>query len=382
MYAKRALLTPRGRTAPATWDLTVVTTAVNQTYTIDINAGTTPSILIDWGDGYSETYTTTGQKTRTYAASGTYTVKLSGSFSSGGNIRFGSNAADRARLKATGDVPFIPGLLNFRETFSECTGLAGSIPANLFRYNPQITDQAFHYTFYGCTGITGSIPADLFRYNTNVSSSAFDRTFAGCTGLTGSIPADLFRYNTKVSGTGFALAFATCPGLTGSIPADLFRYCPLPGVFGFQGTFYNCTGLTGAIPADLFRYNVNVGTNAFRETFRGCTGLTGSIPDGLFRYNINAVTDAFYGTFQGCNSLELSPYIFFAEGEESTRFLNQSPGFTNCFYRTGAYTVTQGTAPALWDCDYGTGTPVTTDCFQGHSTDSVSNWADIPAAWT
>ena len=218
---------------PEYWALTVVTTAVNQDYTVDINAGITPNIKIDWGDGNVETFNTIGLKTKVYANAGTYVIKLSGSFASGGNIRFGSNADNRARLKSTSSAPYIPGLLNFYATFQSCTGL------------------------------TGSIPADLFRYNINVS------------------------------------------------------------------------------------------------------------------------TDGFYQTFYNCNKLELSPWIFFAEGEEGTRFLNRPSNFFECFRLTGAYGGSvAGTAPALWNCNFGTATPVTTDTFQGHSAASLTNWADIPAAWT
>jgi hypothetical protein len=55
--------------------------------------------------------------------------------------------------------------------------------------------------------------------------------------------------------------------------------------------------------------------------------------------------------------------------------------FTECFKLISAFTGTQGTAPDLWDCDFGTETPTTTNCFTGHSTDSVDNYADIPTAW-
>ena len=67
--------------------------------------------------------------------------------------------------------------------------------------------------------------------------------------------------------------------------------------------------------------------------------------------------------------------------EPTTRFLNQSPDLEEFFELNGAFTGTQGTAPELWDYTYGTGTPVTTDCFNGQSTSSVDNYADIPTAW-
>jgi len=226
-----ALLACGAAAPPTTWDLTVQTTGSSQDYVVDINSGTTPNININWGDnGAVENFTSTGQKAHTYTNAGTYTVKISGSFASGGNIRLGSNSSNRSRLKGTKAVCNIVGLSNFSSTF------------------------------YGCTGLT-SLPTDLFRYNTAVSSSGF------------------------------------------------------------------------------------------------------------------------YRTFHGCTKLQLSPYIFFSAGEESTRFLNRVSNFQECFYLT-SFSGSQGTAPALWNCDFGTGTPTKTDCFQGHSSSSLSNWANIPADWT
>ena len=299
------------------WALTVQTTGVNQTWTVDINSGTSPAITIDWGDGSLNEYTTTGLKTHTYAAAGTYVAKLRGQFASGGNIRFGSDAGNRQRLKSTSAVPYIPGLLSFNATFSSCTGLTGSIPTDLFRYNTQVSTYGFNQTFYGCTGLTGSIPTDLFRYNTAVSTNGFYLTFYGCTGLTGSIPTDLFRYNTAVS------------------------------------------------------------TNGFYATFYGCTGLT-SAPSLLFAYTPNC--DSFQSVFQNCNKLQLPADLFSAAGDKSTRFLNKTVNFTNAM-RIGTFTGTKGTAPDLWNYDFGSGTPTKTACFAGHTSSSVSNAADIPAEW-
>ena len=422
--------------SPATWNLAVQITAPGQTYTVDINAGTAPELRVDWGDGVVEFFTTIGLKTHTYQLVKTHTVQISGRFRSGGNIRLGSNAADRARLIRTGVIPFIPGLSNFRSTF-ENTGLTGAIPTDLFRYNTLVLSNGFNATFYGCTGLTGAIPADLFRYNTLVSVSGFYRTFYGCTGLTGSIPVDLFRYNTQVSSSGFNSAFYSCTGLTGAIPVDLFRYNTLVSAngfnstfygcagltgsipvdlfryntqvptSGFSSTFYGCAGLTGAIPADLFRYNTLVSTYGFYRTFYGCTGLTGSIPTDLFRYNTLVSTDGFNATFYGCtgltsapsllfayvpncnsfqsvfqdcNKLQLPADLFSAAGDKGTRFLNKTVNFANAM-RIGTFTGTQGTAPDLWNYDFGSGTPTKTTCFTGQTVGSVTNYADIPAEW-
>ena len=342
-----ALLACGAAAPPTTWDLTVQTTGSSQDYVVDINAGTTPNININWGDGGAvENFTSTGQKAHTYTNAGTYTVKISGSFASGGNIRLGSNSSNRSRLKGTKAVCNIVGLSNFSSTFYGCTGLT-SLPTDLFRYNTAVSSSGFYATFYNCTSLT-SIPTDLFRYNTAVSSSGFYRTFQNCTGLT-SLPTDLFRYNTAVSSS------------------------------GFYRTFHGCTGLT-SLPTDLFRYNTAVSSSGFYRTFHGCTGLT-SLPTDLFRYNTAVSSSGFYRTFHGCTKLQLSPYIFFSAGEESTRFLNRVSNFQECFYLT-SFSGSQGTAPALWNCDFGTGTPTKTDCFQGHSSSSLSNWANIPADWT
>ncbi|MFY9309197.1 MAG: hypothetical protein WAQ28_09155 [Bacteroidia bacterium] len=284
----------------------------------------------------------------------------------------------------------------FSRTFYNCSGIT-SIPTDLFRYNTAVSTNGFVQTFYGCSGIT-SIPTDLFRYNTIVSSfngtftncsgitsipaglfdyntqvaaSGFADTFFGCTGLT-SIPTDLFRYNTLVSTSGFSRTFYNCSGIT-SIPTDLFRYNTAVSTSGFVQTFYGCTGLT-SVPTDLFRYNTAVSTNGFIQTFFGCSGLT-SVPTDLFRYN-TAVT-SFSSTFSGCTKLQLNRNIFFADGEEGTRFLNKSVDFTSCFSRT-SFTGVQGEAPYLWNCNFGSGTVTKTSCFAGagNSTTSLSNYPD------
>jgi hypothetical protein len=388
---------------PEYWELTVATTGASQDYSIDINSGSSVDITVDWGDGNAPVnYNSTGVKTCTYASADTYSIKITGSIV-GGNIRL-NVAGVSQRLKSTGIIGGITGLSKFDSTFQDCTALT-SLPEDLFRYYPGVADYGFSGTFYGCTGLT-SIPADLFRYNVAVGDHGFYRTFRGCTALT-SIPADLFRYNIAVADYGFYGTFYGCTGLT-SLPEDLFRYNVAVGDYGFYLTFYGCTALTSipanlfrynvavadyafnytfydctgltSIPADLFRYNIAVADYGFYGTFRGCTALT-SIPANLFRYNVAVADYGFYRTFYGCNKLQLNPWIFYASGEEATRFASPVPtqDFTGCFMLTGAFTGTKGTAPALWDCRFN-GTPTSTDCFEAHSTDSVDNYASI-AAW-
>ena len=132
-----------------------------------------------------------------------------------------------------------------------------------------------------------------------------------------------------------------------------------------------------SLPTDLFRYNT--AATSFRIAFYNCSDLT-AIPSGLFYYNAAAID--FRNTFNGCDKAQLAIDIFYPVGSAVTRFLNKSVDFYFCFYRT-AFTGTQGTAPDLWNVNFGTGTPVTTRAYygEGNSLTSLTNFADIPVGW-
>jgi len=433
-----------------------VTTAGADTFELPILAGGatyTQDFEVDWGDTSSSTITSydDADRTHSYSGAGTYTVVMTGTcewfkFNNGGDkalvVELNSFTSDMGfkyldfygctALHTACALGTKSSLLNATSMFNGCTGLTAipsglfdgcsgmeadygfrytfvdcnnvsltSIPAGLFRYQPQLTTNAFNNTFSGCTGLT-SIVANLFQYNTAVSTSAFNNTFYGCTGLT-SIVADLFKYNTGIT-TAFYATFSSCNKLT-SIVSDLFRYNTLLSTGALTGTFINCTGLT-SIVANLFQYNTAVSTSAFNSTFINCTGLT-SIVANLFQYNTAVSTSAFRSTFNGCSSIATAPSelfkyntsalsftrtfknciklqlisdLFCTAGDEATRFAGQTIDFEDCFYRA-SFTGTQGTAPELWD--YTMTSSTKTDCFggDGNSTISLDNYADIPEEW-
>ena len=433
-----------------------VTTAGADTFELPILAGGatyTQDFEVDWGDTSSSTITSydDADRTHSYSGAGTYTVVMTGTcewfkFNNGGDkalvVELNSFTSDMGfkyldfygctALHTACALGTKSSLLNATSMFNGCTGLTAipsglfdgcsgmeadygfrytfvdcnnvsltSIPAGLFRYQPQLTTNAFNNTFSGCTGLT-SIVANLFQYNTAVSTSAFNNTFYGCTGLT-SIVADLFKYNTGIT-TAFYATFSSCNKLT-SIVSDLFRYNTLLSTGALTGTFINCTGLT-SIVANLFQYNTAVSTSAFNSTFINCTGLT-SIVANLFQYNTAVSTSAFRSTFNGCSSIATAPSelfkyntsalsfintfqnclklqlisdLFCTAGDEATRFAGQTIDFTSCFNRA-SFTGTQGTAPELWD--YTMTSSTKTDCFggDGNSTISLDNYADIPGTW-
>lgn len=248
--------------------------------------------------------------------------------------------------------------------FSNCSALT-TIPSDLFRYNTQVTTMSG--LFSGCTSLQ-TVPVDTFRYNT--LNTDFSALFSGCS-LLSSIPTDLFRYCPLV--TTFDLAFAYGTTSLTSIPVDTFRYNT--AVERFDSTWYY--GGLVTLPDDIFRYNTAVTT--FRECFGWCEALESVGPD-LFRYNTNCLE--FTTSLEYCHKLQLRSDMFFRPGEEGTRFLNQNVKLDGVFL-DNTHTGLQGTAPALWTCDFGTGTPVTTGCFSGdgNNATSISNYNDIPLAW-
>ena len=320
--------------SPEAWRLQYALPAAGS---IEVNIaedGTNVNLTIDWGDlSTPDVYTTTGIKSHAYASAGSYEVKITGSITEG-NIQFSGAGANQ--------------LTAINAPLQGITGIT-----------------SFAQTFYNCSSLT-SLPADLFGYTT--AATSFNSTFAYCTSLT-SLPADLFGYNTAAAS--FGNTFSTCVGLT-SLPTDLFRYTTAVG--NFISAFAYCTSLT-SLPTDLFGYNTAV--TDFNSTFSGCSGLT-SLPADLFRYT-TAVTD-FNATFSTCIGLTLRSDIFGTD--YANCFLNRSVVFTESFLRS-SFTGTQGVAPELWSFDFGTGTPVKTQCFglDGNSLTSLSNYASIPSGW-
>ena len=356
--------------------------ADNTQIKLPISSTTNLNANVDWGDGTSEDITGTFP-THTYATAGTYDINITGTVD-----RFGYNylttptesnnysnyytftqyvtkVKDWGNIGATqfgfaycknltsivsprtesfknvtsfedtfyncsglsGSIPAelfanCPNVTTFDHTFSSCSGLTGSIPAELFANCPDVT--TFYGTFYNCSGLSGSIPAELFANCPNVTS--FGETFNNCSGLTGAIPSDLFANNPNV--TSFYSTFSDCSGLSGSIPAELFANCPNVTNFGY--TFYYCSGLSGSIPAELFANCPDVTT--FYYTFYNCSGLSGSIPAELFANCPNVTT--FYRTFGSCRGLTGSiPAELFANCPDVTTFERT---FESCRGLTGS----------------------------------------------
>ena len=378
---------------------TVAGDATARTITLPLANSGIFNCTVDWGDGSEKSIITAyndADRIHTYASDGTYDVEITGDcpswrFNNAGDklkitdiISWGSNGSNGfsgfeylsdgfrgcTNLKSLGTGKIVSkNLSNVYGLFWGCNNVnLTAIPSGLFDLCTSLTANAFSGTFRDCTRLT-SIPTDIFRYNTLAIN--FGGTFLGCTGLT-SIPTDIFRYNTLA--LDLNSAFYGCTGLT-SIPTDIFRYNTL--VTNFNSVFFGCTGLT-SIPTDIFRYNT-LATN-FGSVFYNDYKIT-TVPQGLFKYN-TANNISFYAALGKLNKMQCNQWIFYDDGEQSTRFLNKTVDFRYCF-ECYSFTGTQGVAPDLWNCDFGTGSATKATCFGGggNTASRFTNYGDIPTEW-
>ena len=310
-----------------TWDIGIQTITANQAFGVQID-GTNINITIDWGNGTTQIFTTAGLKTIPYVAPGNYTIKISGSLSSNGNIRLGT--INGQFVKSTSIIPAIQGLTNFEYTFTDCNALT-NVPAGLFVNNPLATN--FRYCFAGCTSLT-KIPENLFANNPAITN--FEGCFRNCPSIA-RIPNNLFINNMAV--TNFILCFSNSTITT--IPENLFTNNI--AVTDFEACFRGCPSLTN-IPSNLFKNNTAV-TN-FALCFSN-TSLT-NVPSDLFANN-TAVT-SFNGLFNGVTltTTSYSNLLINMASNASSRQNNVAFGGGNSRYNSAGQTARQTLQAKNW----------------------------------
>jgi surface protein len=100
----------------------VFNTALGDT-TVEVPLAGTVNCVVDWGDGLTDSYTTTGTKTHTYASGGVYTVQIFGILTSFGGI------VTRPELTACLSFGEI-GLTSLSQAFRSCANLT-QVPTSL-----------------------------------------------------------------------------------------------------------------------------------------------------------------------------------------------------------------------------------------------------------
>jgi surface protein len=126
------LRTATAAAAPADPDLVLVfdTSLGDLTVEVRFNAATTVNIVIDWGDGSFDNYTTTGGAAHTYASNGTYTVRVSGSLSAFGDPSGFTSLPELTKCLSFGNL----GLVSLGGAFSRCaniTEVPTTVPASV-----------------------------------------------------------------------------------------------------------------------------------------------------------------------------------------------------------------------------------------------------------
>ena len=104
--------------------------------------------------------------------------------------------------------------------FKNCSGLTGSIPPDLFKYNNAL--KRVDSVFYKCSGLTGTIPPDLLKKKKNLLQA--DRLFYGCSELVSEIPEGFFDDNSSINNISYL--FAGCRKLHGQIPRRESTFTP------------------------------------------------------------------------------------------------------------------------------------------------------------
>jgi surface protein len=117
---------------------------INNTISVPLNG--TVNCVIDWGDGSSESHTTTGFKTHTYATPGIYVVQISGTMT---QLNYGTaNSTTNNRSKLVRCLSFgTVGLTSLLNAYANCINLI-QCPANL-PTNSNIT--SLQGAFSGCS---------------------------------------------------------------------------------------------------------------------------------------------------------------------------------------------------------------------------------------
>lgn len=164
-----------------------------------IRLGGTVNCTVDWGDSTSDSYTTTGDKTHTYASDGTYTIQITGTLTAFGTTNPLTNRPKWLSCTSFGNL----GVIDFTGAFAGATNLTiapTALPATVATINSM---------FQGATSFNGDISgwnvaAVGGMVNTFLNATSFNGSLGGwnvanCTTFNG-----MFNGATAFQGGGIA----------------------------------------------------------------------------------------------------------------------------------------------------------------------------------
>jgi surface protein len=278
--------------------------------TVELPLNFTVDATVDWGDNTSDSYTTAGTKTHTYATGGEYTVRVSGTVTG-----FGSGGIALIRPELTKCLSFgTIGITSLAGAFHQCANLTevpDILPSDVFNLS---------FMFKQAT----SFNQDISGWDT-ASVRLMSQVFAGAT----SFNQDIGGWDTS-SVTNMDNMF----GIAG-IGATSFNQ----DIGGWDTS--NVTSMSGMF----------VNATSFNQDLTGwCVGNIGAVPSnfGLGATNFSSSDYPIWGTCPGFEVDVNITYIGAAEGTDSATLpAHQAGDLILAFaFRSGSTTAT--TLPAGW----------------------------------
>lgn len=229
----------------------------------------TYNYIVDWGDGNtSSTITDTfdSQATHTYATSGEYTIRISGTFT---RISF-NNHADKLKLIRV-DQLGSTGLTSLFKSFLGCSNML------TFGTGDLSSCTTLQEAFQNCSSLT---TIDSGSWDTS-SVTNLTSAFASCGNLT---TMDTSSWDVS-SVTNCLLMFYRCFNITG---LDTSSWAPVPTDCSFA--FHECSSLT---TLDLSNWDMSNCINVV-QMFRSCTSMTTlTLPDNFVTTNMTSLYRVF-----------------------------------------------------------------------------------------
>jgi len=311
------------------FEMTIDTTkagSANNTFILPTDNVSVYDYYIDWGKGGVEHITANTSQTHVYTSSGTYQIKIIGTFpriyfnntgdkrklmsiDNWGDIEWGSfegafRGCSNMDCTAT-DSPNTSNVTTFSVAFASCSSLTA---LDVSGWDTSSVT-SFEGAFYGCTSL---ISLDMSNWDVSSVETFYD-TFMNCSSLvnlntSGWDTSSVISFRQTFQGCSSLITFDTSGWGTSSVTSfngfcwgcsslEIFDTSgwDTSSVTSFDGAFYGCSSL---ITLDVSDWDISSATS-FGSTFRGCSSLT-TLDVSL--WNISAGT-SFYGTFYGCSAL-------------------------------------------------------------------------------
>jgi surface protein len=230
----------------------------------------TYNMLVDWGDGNTDTITTwdQAQTTHTYSTSGDYTITIKGTCK---GFRF-AGAGDRLKLLDISQY----GILNLStdSAFSGCTNFNSTA-----KDAPTISATAMYYCFNGCTNFNGNVGNWNMSNVTSISSM-----FSSCTNFNNGGSPSINNWNTSKLTDIYAM-FYGCTNFNQPIGNwDTSKVTAISNTDA--GLFFNCTNFN----QDLGNWNVSKITS-FGRMFYGCTNFNNGGSTSINNWTLNTISN-------------------------------------------------------------------------------------------